>query len=289
MSNYDYLIVGAGLSGCVMAERIASVLRKRVLIVEKRDYIGGLCATKIHSTGIEYPLHGPHTFHTSDETIWKYVNMISLFNDYRHKILDHRSELHVAHNDLWSGMPIDGWNTFFNRLVSNDLIDIKINCSYSKFMKLGKLPKYGVIYTGNLEDMAGEKIVNGIWKSASFEIENHNGFATFQGFPQVDYQNEDFVSTHEPKHYYPNRPGYESNQTIIIKQRESNEGEPYFSLVKNKNLFNNYDKPFIDTESGVCRIFLGRLPFFRNIEMDVAVKEALDVSSKINPDGFIEL
>ncbi len=40
---YDYIIVGAGLAGCVMAERIANVLNKKVLLIEKRDHVGGNC------------------------------------------------------------------------------------------------------------------------------------------------------------------------------------------------------------------------------------------------------
>ena len=61
--NIDFLIVGAGFYGCVIAERIANVLKKNVLILDKRDHIGGNCfSEKEQSTKIEYHKYGTHIF-----------------------------------------------------------------------------------------------------------------------------------------------------------------------------------------------------------------------------------
>ena len=74
-NKYDYLIVGAGLSGSSMA-RLLTEAGKKVLVVEKRNEIGGNCATK-DMNGITVHVYGPHIFHTSDVAAWEFVNKYS--------------------------------------------------------------------------------------------------------------------------------------------------------------------------------------------------------------------
>ena len=63
--NYDYLVVGSGLFGSVLAERIANDMKAKVLVIEKRSHIGGNCFSKTDkATGIEYHQYGTHIFHT---------------------------------------------------------------------------------------------------------------------------------------------------------------------------------------------------------------------------------
>ena len=85
---FPYVVVGSGLLGSVLAERIASQLDRRVLVIEKRDHIGGNCFSEQDAdTGIEYHRYGTHIFHTSDEKVWNYVNRFITFNTYRHQVL----------------------------------------------------------------------------------------------------------------------------------------------------------------------------------------------------------
>ncbi|MFC2131475.1 UDP-galactopyranose mutase [Bacteroidota bacterium] len=86
---YDYLIVGAGLAGCVTAERIASQLNKKVLIVEKRNHIGGNCYDYLDSKGILVHKYGPHAFHTTMEHVWEYLSQFTQWHPYEHKVLAH--------------------------------------------------------------------------------------------------------------------------------------------------------------------------------------------------------
>jgi UDP-galactopyranose mutase len=82
------LIVGAGLSGIVIAERIVSDLNEDVVIIDKRDHIGGNCYSEIDEiTGIEYHRYGSHIFHTALENVWHYLNRFTAFTDYRHTVL----------------------------------------------------------------------------------------------------------------------------------------------------------------------------------------------------------
>jgi UDP-galactopyranose mutase len=87
LSQTDIIIVGSGFFGSTIAERIANECGKRVLILEKRTHIGGNCfSTHDQETGIEYHKYGPHIFHTSNESTWKYITQFTEFNTYRHRV-----------------------------------------------------------------------------------------------------------------------------------------------------------------------------------------------------------
>ena len=79
-SSLKYLVVGCGFSGAVFAERIASVLGEKVLIIEERNHIGGNSwSEKDPETGIECHKYGSHIFHTSNCKVWEYI---SKFGDF---------------------------------------------------------------------------------------------------------------------------------------------------------------------------------------------------------------
>ncbi len=81
----DIVIIGAGISGSVIAERYAS-LGKRVLLIEKRDHIGGNCFDYIDRNGILVSKYGAHLFHTNDEAVWEYVNRFAEWYPWEHKV-----------------------------------------------------------------------------------------------------------------------------------------------------------------------------------------------------------
>lgn len=86
-TDYDFLIVGSGFAGSVMAERIATQLNKRVLVVEKRAHIGGNAYDLFDPFGLLVHKYGPHIFHTSHEDVWKYLSAFTAWNGYRHRVL----------------------------------------------------------------------------------------------------------------------------------------------------------------------------------------------------------
>lgn len=86
MTNFDILIIGAGISGAVLAERYAS-LGKRVLIIEKRDHIAGNCYDFYDKNGILTSRYGAHLFHTNDQGVWDYVNQFADWYSWEHKVL----------------------------------------------------------------------------------------------------------------------------------------------------------------------------------------------------------
>lgn len=86
MKNIDILIIGAGISGAVLAERYASI-GKKVLIIEKRNHIAGNCYDYIDQNQILVSKYGAHLFHTNEEAVWEYVNRFSDWYLWEHKVI----------------------------------------------------------------------------------------------------------------------------------------------------------------------------------------------------------
>lgn len=84
--NFDILVVGAGLSGSVLAERYAAQ-GKKVLVLEKRSHIGGNCYDYLDSSGIRISKYGAHLFHTNDEEVHEYIHRFSQWIPYEHRVL----------------------------------------------------------------------------------------------------------------------------------------------------------------------------------------------------------
>ena len=91
--KYDYLIVGAGLFGAVFA-RQATDAGKTVLVIDKRDHIGGNIYTEVVE-GINVHKYGAHIFHTNDKAVWEYVNRFAEFNRYTNSpVANYNGELY---------------------------------------------------------------------------------------------------------------------------------------------------------------------------------------------------
>lgn len=84
---FDYLIVGAGFAGSVLAERLASQLNKSVLLCDRRPHIGGNAYDRYDDAGILVHQYGPHIFHTASARIYEYITQFSDFRAYEHRVL----------------------------------------------------------------------------------------------------------------------------------------------------------------------------------------------------------
>lgn len=103
---YDFLIVGSGLFASVFAYE-AKIKRKSVLIVEKRNHIGGNCYTE-NVKGICVHKYGPHIFHTNNSDVWRYVNKFCEFNNFINRpIANYKGEIYslpfsmYTFNKIW--------------------------------------------------------------------------------------------------------------------------------------------------------------------------------------------
>ena len=84
---FDYMVVGAGFAGSVLADRLARVADKRVLIVEKRSHIGGNAYDRHDDAGILIHPYGPHIFHTNSDEIFNYLSQYTQWRPYQHRVL----------------------------------------------------------------------------------------------------------------------------------------------------------------------------------------------------------
>lgn len=84
---FDYLIVGAGFAGSVLAERLAAGLNKRVLLIDRRSHIGGNAYDHHDEAGVLIHRYGPHIFHTNAQRIVDYLSRFTQWRPYEHRVL----------------------------------------------------------------------------------------------------------------------------------------------------------------------------------------------------------
>jgi len=145
-----FLVVGCGLSGVVIAERIANELNEKVVIIEKRNHIGGNCYDyKEENTGILMNKYGAHLFHTNKENVWEYINRFDKWIRWEHKVLTYIDDKFVS-----IPVNITTINELCNESLQNDE-DVK------KWLEKNQV-KYDVI--NNSEEMAKSRIGNTLYE-----------------------------------------------------------------------------------------------------------------------------
>ncbi len=93
---YDYLIIGAGYAGSVLAERLATQKNSRVHIIERRDHIGGNCYDAVDSSGVIVHRYGPHLFHTDNTQAFEYLQSFGEWQEYMHEVIAHVDGVNIA-------------------------------------------------------------------------------------------------------------------------------------------------------------------------------------------------
>lgn len=84
---FDWLVVGAGFAGSVLAERLASQRGERVLVVDRRNHIGGNAYDRYDEAGVLMHQYGPHIFHTNSEMIFEHLSQFTEWRPYEHRVL----------------------------------------------------------------------------------------------------------------------------------------------------------------------------------------------------------
>ena len=129
--KYKYVVVGAGLAGLTIAERIATQLHEKVLIIEKRNHIGGNVYDEYNDDGILVQKYGPHTFHTDDKEIFDFVCKYSKWHEYQHRVLSY-----VDGNFVPMPISLETINKLYNMNLSEDEMESFIE---SKRIKIDKI------------------------------------------------------------------------------------------------------------------------------------------------------
>ena len=199
MKKNDVIIVGAGIFGLTVAEKVANELHKKVLVVEKRDHIGGNAySEKDKETGIECHKYGAHILHTSDEEVWKYVNRFSEFTNYQHRVYS------VHHGEVFP-LPINlgTINQFFHtnyspeearRLVAEQAREITkkpANLQEQGISLIGRplFEAFIMNYTAKQWQTPTEKLSPDIIKRLPVRYDYNNRYFndTFEGLPKDGY------------------------------------------------------------------------------------------------------
>jgi UDP-galactopyranose mutase len=112
--GYDIVVVGAGFAGSVIAERMATQLGKRVLVLDRRDHIAGNTYDAFDEAGILVHRYGPHIFHTNSTDVFDYLSGFTDWRPYEHRVL-------ASVRDQLVPIPIN--RTTINQLFGLDLTD----------------------------------------------------------------------------------------------------------------------------------------------------------------------
>lgn len=86
-NTFDCLVIGAGYAGAVCARELAEKGGKRVLVLERRDHIGGNAYDKLDAAGVLIHQYGPHIFHTADRQVYDYLSRFTQWRNYQHRVL----------------------------------------------------------------------------------------------------------------------------------------------------------------------------------------------------------
>ena len=84
---FDWLVVGSGFAGAVMAERLASQRGEKVLLIDRRPHLGGNAYDRYDEAGILIHQYGPHIFHTNSQAIFEYLSRFTSWRPYEHRVL----------------------------------------------------------------------------------------------------------------------------------------------------------------------------------------------------------
>ena len=359
--HYDAIVAGAGIWGCTIARRLAES-GKRVLMLEKRETIGGNCCCEIdRETGIEIHKYGSHIFHTHIPEVWDFVTRFVKFNGYQHKVLAnyqgktyflplglplinkyfhvelkpeevaefmadkrHSSALFDAFirgysakqwgqspdqidpsiikripirhnydvnyfNDYCQGIPLDGYNKLFERLLEHPNIEIHCNTAFRiGWTRENKAafahcvsPDCPVYYSGPLDALFDYKYGNLHWRTLHFEMETLD-IADYQGTSVMNYTEASIPYTriHEFKHYHPEQTDIMNlSKTIIMREYPASwqvGDEPYYPV--DNNVSRELVKKYQSEIAAVPGLIVGgRLGEYKYYDMDKSIASALEV------------
>jgi UDP-galactopyranose mutase len=115
---FDYLVVGAGFAGAVVAERMARQFNKSVLIIDRRPHVGGNAYDCLDDAGILIHQYGPHIFHTNSAEVFEYLSQFTEWRPYEHRVL-----ASVDHKLVPIPINLDTVNKLYNMNLTSDELE----------------------------------------------------------------------------------------------------------------------------------------------------------------------
>ena len=151
--NFDLIIVGAGISGCVFAEQASRRYNLKSLIIDKRKHIGGNCYDFINRHGIRISQYGVHLFHTKFSRVWKYVNNFSDWTPYEHRV---KGNIKIGAG--YRMVPIPPSQDTINAFTIFRCMMIVV-VSFAKLLKVSKASKANLLLVQYLHTLSAVKLL----------------------------------------------------------------------------------------------------------------------------------
>lgn len=378
--NYDALVVGAGFAGAVTARELAERGGRRVLLLERREHIGGNAYDRLDDAGILIHQYGPHIFHTNDKRVYDYLSRFTQWLPYQHRVVANvhgqlmpvpfnldslsiafgdrapalekklldtygaenkvtilelrentdpelkevadyvyenvfvsytmkqwgttpeqidpnttaRVPVFLSHDDryfqdLWQGMPAEGYTALFSRLLDHPGITVETGSdalarlSFSeRGVKLdGEEFSGSVVYTGAVDELFDHRFGALPYRTLDFQFETHP-VEWYQTRGTVNYTvDQPYTRITEFKHLTDQK----DKQTTIVKEYSKAytgaAGEiPYYAILNPENtaLYQRY-RSLADSVPNLH--LLGRLAEYQYYNMDVIVARALHLADQL--------
>ena len=198
---FDAVIIGAGFAGAVLAERLATQQNKKILLVEKRQHIGGNCYDYRDKNGIIVHKYGPHLFHSNSRQVWDYLSKFTEWDIYQHHVLaciDGKPvPIPFNLNTLYEVFPASMASRLENKLLENYEYNSKVPILQLKqsedkdlqFLADFVYEKIFVHYTMKQWDMRPEDIDSAVTARVPVFIGRDNRYFNdeYQGVPKNGY------------------------------------------------------------------------------------------------------
>src|SRR5919107_1061036 len=305
---YDYLIVGAGFAGSVLAERLASVGNKKILIIDKRNHIGGNAYDYYNEDGLLVHKSGPHIFHTNSADVFNYLNKFTGWRKYQHKVLAHVDgqllpiPINLNTINKYYGLNLNGFEVeeflasraekvypvktsedvvvskvgreLYEKMLSHPNIKIMLNTDYEEVMDDVTFRK--LIFTGPIDEFFNYKYGKLPYRSLRFKFETLET-SQFQETGTINYPNDyGFTRITEFKHLT----GQKHDKTTLVYEYPEATGDPYYPVPRPENEL-LYKKYAALANQLTNTYFVGRLATYRYYNMDQVVAQALSTFKKI--------
>lgn len=280
MNQPDVLVVGAGIFGLTVAERLANS-GKKVLVIDKRNHIGGNAYSEFDKeTGIECHKYGAHLFHTSNEEVWQYANRFTSFTNYVHHVYAMHQRAGAERPEVFP-MPVNlgTINQFFQANYTPDeaktLIaeQAKDNPAAKEHREPKNLAEQGI-------SLIGEPLFNAFiknytakqWQTPAEELSP----SIIKRLPvRYTYNNRYFKDTHEGLP----RDGYEAWFQKMIDMANS-EGSGKVEVRLNTDFFTDKDIQTL-RDKNIMTIYTGPIDRYYNYQFGELTWRSLDLEKEI--------
>jgi UDP-galactopyranose mutase len=248
---FDWLIVGAGFAGSVIAERLANETDARVLIIDRRSHIGGNAYDRFDASGVLVPCYGRHILQTTNERVLAYLSRFAEWQPYE---VGEGEPERLAAFVMSEGTPLvpaKGYTNMFERMLAAPNIKIMLNVDYKEVQSV--IPFRRLTYTGSLDDY--------------FDY-------CYGKLPYWAAEDKDMAP-----HRAPAREG--AGTEVIVGRPEDEAGYPV-AEESSRALFQRYQ----DLAAAAVNVFFtGRLPTYRYCTMDEVVAQSLALFDRISGEG----